>query len=148
MVESRSALLDIAKGIGILLVVFGHQIDYFHLDFPSAYPFIYLFHVPLFFFLSGVFFKDSDKVWPFIKKKFVRLYIPYLLANIFFFAIEMIRARHIGEAYDGTLRWKDLLLAVIGMWPVPSMLSRPTWFLLVLFRICILQYFVKNLKTI
>lgn len=143
MAGTRIASLDIAKGIGILLVVFGHQIDYFHLDCPGAYPFIYLFHVPLFFFLSGIFHRDSDKIWPYIKKKFLRLYVPYLLANIFFFAVEMTRAKILGDLYDGSLKWRDLIITVTGLWPVPSMLSRPTWFILILFRISIIYKLIQ-----
>lgn len=143
MASTRIASLDIAKGLGILLVVFGHQIDYFHLDCPGAYPFIYLFHVPLFFFLSGIFYNDSDGLWPFVKKKFLRLYIPYLLANVFFFTVEMTRAKFMGDSYDGSLKWPDLFYAISGLWPVPSMLSRPTWFILILFRISILYKLIQ-----
>jgi len=135
---TRKTSVDIAKGIGISLVVLGHLNDYFGADIPGAYKFIYLFHVPLFFFLSGLFFKEKERFGDCLKKKFFRLYIPYLLANIFFFAVEMIRARLMGSAYDGTISWRDLFYAAFGLWPVLSMLSRPTWFILILFRIFII----------
>lgn len=145
MITQRIKSVDIAKGLGILLVVFGHQIDYFHAPVPGAYSYIYLFHVPLFFFLSGLFFREQENLWTTVKKKFMRLYLPYLLANIFFFFVEMVRVWKLGDAYDGDLGWGNLWEAVLGLWPVPSMFSRPTWFILVLFRICILYKLIQYL---
>lgn len=48
--KKRDSVIDIAKGIGIFLVVFGHV----PLPMDLITP-IYLFHMPLFFFLSGMF---------------------------------------------------------------------------------------------
>lgn len=47
----RDTTVDIAKGLGIFLVVLGHVPIPMWLCTP-----IYLFHMPLFFFLSGMFF--------------------------------------------------------------------------------------------
>lgn len=135
---TRKVSVDIAKGIGISLVVLGHMNDYFGAIIPRTYSFIYLFHVPLFFFLSGLFFREKEGFGDCLKKKFFRLYVPYLLANIFFFTVEMIRARLMGSTYDGNISWGDLFYAAFGLWPVLSMLSRPTWFILILFRIFII----------
>ena len=135
---TRKVSVDIAKGIGMSLVVLGHMNDYFGANIPRTYSFIYLFHVPLFFFLSGLFFREKEGFGDCLKKKFFRLYVPYLLANIFFFAVEMTRARLMGSSYDGTISWGDLFYAAFGLWPVLSMLSRPTWFILILLRIFII----------
>lgn len=50
----RVESVTIAKAIGIILMVVGHS-------GLGGYPirFIYLFHMPLFFFLSGYCFKES-----------------------------------------------------------------------------------------
>ena len=53
--KNRLRYVDIAKGIGILLVILGHM--------PSVVPlpvrlWIFSFHMPLFFFLAGMFAKD------------------------------------------------------------------------------------------
>lgn len=47
---------DILKGIGIILVMFGHAIS----GSGFAHNLIYGFHMPLFFFCSGFFFKDKS----------------------------------------------------------------------------------------
>ena len=50
--ENREALIDAAKGIGILCVFLGHLVPY---DSP-VFRVIFNFHMPLFFFLSGMLF--------------------------------------------------------------------------------------------
>ncbi|MGB7648614.1 MAG: acyltransferase family protein [Pseudomonas fluorescens] len=55
--------MDIAKGIGILMIVYGHS--WFVANSPDLqYPIIASFILPLFFFLSGVFFKPEQ---PFVE---------------------------------------------------------------------------------
>ena len=67
--------IDIAKGIGIICVVWGHSlIEYGHYI-------IYMFHMPLFFYLSGIFHKDSEYN-SLVRKKINGLINP-LLAFIF-----------------------------------------------------------------
>lgn len=78
--------IDILKGIGIILVVLGHCISgVWDTQFYSSnwiFKFCYSFHMPLFMtisgFLSGL--KTSSKIdgsW--IKRKFKRLMIPYII---------------------------------------------------------------------
>lgn len=65
--------VDILKGVGILLVVFGHMT-------PKATfvnDFIFLFHMPLFFFISGFLFKSNPNLGAYAKKKAIQLLIPY-----------------------------------------------------------------------
>lgn len=80
--SKRIEYLDIAKGIGILLVVLGHN------DFEVISLFvqrlIYSFHMPLFFFLSGYFLNTAIPFFSFIKKRFHTLLKP------FFFTIFLI----------------------------------------------------------
>lgn len=73
--SKRIEYLDIARGIGILLVVLGHN------DFEAISVFvhqvIYSFHIPLFFFLSGYFINTSIPFFDFFKKRFSSLLKPY-----------------------------------------------------------------------
>jgi polysaccharide biosynthesis protein PslL len=73
--SKRIEYLDIARGIGILLVVLGHN------DFEAISVFvhqvIYSFHIPLFFFLSGYFINTSNSFFDFFKKRFNSLLKPY-----------------------------------------------------------------------
>ncbi|MCQ6282700.1 acyltransferase family protein [Bacillus sp. EB600] len=73
--NKRIDWLDIGKGLGILLVMLGHT------DIPAPIKtYIYTFHMPLFFFLSGYLFK-SDKfsnLRAFISRRMKTLIFPYL----------------------------------------------------------------------
>ena len=74
--KHRDSIVDIAKGIGIFLVVLGH------VPLPrELLTAIYLFHMPLFFFLSGMFFHSEENFIYGVYKKVRTLIIPY-----FFFA--------------------------------------------------------------
>lgn len=77
----KQVIVDVAKSIGIVLVVLGHAL-------PEGYihQLIYSFHMPLFFFLSGYFFSSTyfkEKVL-FLKKRLKRLYLPFLLFSACF----------------------------------------------------------------
>ncbi|WP_431030354.1 acyltransferase family protein [Lysinibacillus sp. LZ02] len=67
--------VDILKGLGIILVILGHlQVA------PNLISYIYLFHMPLFFFVSGYLMNVNKfaKVTDFIKGKTKTLLLPYL----------------------------------------------------------------------
>lgn len=54
--SSRNSVLDIARAIVIILVVVGHSgVDKYARDS------IYLFHMPLFFFISGILLKQRNE---------------------------------------------------------------------------------------
>ena len=74
--SKRIGYIDIARGIGILLVVLGHN-DFGYIS-PFAYQLIYSFHMPLFFFLSGYFINTAIGFWGFTIKRFNSLLKPYL----------------------------------------------------------------------
>ena len=80
--------ITIAKSIGIVLMVIGHSGCPFYLS-----KFIYLFHMPLFFFCSGVFFKaittNADAL-SFLKKRIVKLYIPFVKWSLLFLLLHNI----------------------------------------------------------
>jgi polysaccharide biosynthesis protein PslL len=73
--SKRIEYIDIARGIGILLVVMGH--NDFAIVSPFAHKVIYSFHMPLFFFLSGYFINPTVEFWTFFKKRFNSLLKPY-----------------------------------------------------------------------
>lgn len=54
----RLNFIDVAKGIGIILVVLGHCLAYENQN--KLFMMIYSFHMPFFFFLSGFLFKDKS----------------------------------------------------------------------------------------
>ncbi|MDO4647379.1 MAG: acyltransferase family protein [Eubacteriales bacterium] len=71
----RIAWLDLAKGIGIMLVVWAHARG-------PGMTYIYLFHMPMFFMISGYLYNAKDS-WPrFVWKRICSLYIPFIFWNV------------------------------------------------------------------
>lgn len=69
----RLDYLDIVKGIGILLVIIGHcQLG----RIACIHSIIYSFHMPLFFFLSGVCFSNKYTFLALAKKRFRQMVLP------------------------------------------------------------------------
>ena len=69
---ARIGWVDAAKGIGLLCVILGH------LNIPYVATWVYFFHMPLFFFLSGFVFSGGKyDLKTFLSKKVRSLVIPY-----------------------------------------------------------------------
>lgn len=113
MEKKRLSWVEVTKGFLMILVVIGHYPG--ELDFPFA-KYIYWFHMPAFFILSGMFFKPvlekglSKQV---IHKRFMQLIVPYL-----FFLVTITVIRYGMEIGSGNmeLSWylNDLWTLVIG----------------------------------
>lgn len=74
----RNSEIDIAKGILIYFVVLGHILP----DSELIHKYIYWFHMPAFFIISGLFIKDQFELKSEVKKKIRRLLIPYFLFSL------------------------------------------------------------------
>ncbi|MDO4467694.1 MAG: acyltransferase family protein [Bacillota bacterium] len=77
----RSEYMDIAKGISLLAVILGHC------QLGLIDQFFYIFHLPLFFIISGYFFKPYD-LQIFLQKKIKSHLIPFLTCGIFLSIVE------------------------------------------------------------
>ena len=88
MSSKRILWVDNLRGFLILLVVLGHTIQYSMPGFYNSHVFnyIYSFHMPLFFVVSGfVSYKPCERVfWGGIKRRCAQLLIPYLIWTLFF----------------------------------------------------------------
>ena len=85
--KKRIAYIDVAKGIGILLVVAGH--NDLALVSPYLHRWIYSFHMPLFFFLSGYFFKPAIPFGVLFKKRFNTLLKPYIFTILLIYGVSV-----------------------------------------------------------
>lgn len=79
--KKRIDYLDLAKGIGILLVVWAHARGPY-----SSY--MYQMHMPFFFIISGLLYSSSKPLKQFIKGKITSLYIPFVFWNCMFITIK------------------------------------------------------------
>lgn len=84
--KNRIEYMDIANGIGIILVIIGHM------PIKNEYcrDFIYSFHMPLFFLISGYFFKHTDNK-KCLRKIFKSLIIPYVITCILIILYKIFR---------------------------------------------------------
>lgn len=141
--QQRLNDVDVAKGLAIILVVFGHIVarqpptgnDWY----VVAKEALYSFHMAFFMFLSGIVFflkipvvaswiEYKDQVW----KRFIRLMPAYFLfAGIVFFAKWGAQAfMHVDNPVSG---WADLIN--IFLYPMQS-ISAFLWYIYVLFLFC------------
>ena len=75
----RIDFVDLTKGVCIILVVMAHVGGAFEqLDTNSM---LSCFRMPLYFFISGVFFKSYEGLLGFILRKINKLIIPFLLSK-------------------------------------------------------------------
>lgn len=77
----RNATVDIARGIGIILVVLGHNWTVLQ-ERGELFRVIYSFHLPLFFFLSGLFLRDTDPLRRFALSRADALLKPYFIVLV------------------------------------------------------------------
>lgn len=78
--QERIQYIDSVKGFAIILMIFGHM------RFHNLNWFIYSFHMPLFFILSGFFFNPRKS----ISKRIKKLMIPYLITSLVILGMEVI----------------------------------------------------------
>ncbi|GAB6169593.1 acyltransferase family protein [Clostridium carnis] len=110
--KERNYSLDNLKVMLIFTVVFGHVIEYYIKDsviLKGIYIFIYIFHMPLFIFISGYFSKNFKKM----KRKSIRnLLIPYIIFNMIWYGAVYIGTNQamFSVLYPGWTLWYLLSL--------------------------------------
>lgn len=137
-IQDKRNHITIAKAIGIILMVAGHS------GIPSkmANDYIYIFHMPLFFFCSGYFFNEIIDIHAFrhfCMKRIVGLYIPYLKWSISFLLLHNLF--YYFHLYSNSFNLSDYFwwcLRIASMTEYEALL-RPFWFLklLLLSSICV-----------
>ena len=75
--ERRINYIDMAKGYGILAVLIGHLVQSSILG-----TFVYSFHLPLFFFISGFLFRPEESFGNFLKHKARSILLPYFVLGL------------------------------------------------------------------
>ena len=130
--KNRIRYIDIAKGIGILLVVLGHNdMNAYH---PLLHRFIYAFHMPLFFFLSGIFFNPDRDFITLFKKRFNGLIKPLIFTILLIYGISVLFGKMSFATAGGRLL-KSLYMTG------PYLNWVQLWFLPLLFLVNLYAYF-------
>lgn len=133
--QPRIDFIDLAKGFCILLVIIYHYCSEDLGPDSSINIFLRTFRMPLYFILSGLFFKEYEGLLGFIKRKINKLLIPLF----FFFAISALLFLIIHDNWDSI---NYLTVLSTGLWKEDIVGNMPLWFLWCLFVNNILFYII------
>ncbi len=131
--NKRIGWVDVARGIGILSIIFSHT-GYLPL---SAFltPVIHTFMIPVFLIIGGYLFRPGSDFLSFVKSKIRRLLIPYVI----FFLISSLIWFFIRSGYSSSILdipYQTLLTGfLLGK---GTMINGPLWFLTAYFSALIL----------
>ena len=140
VLKQRINWIDWAKVFAIYLVVLGHLLSKTGRE-GYIFNFIYSFHMPFFFFISGYLFNIKENNFrSFLKGSVLSLLAPYVLLNLIgnFFLIPT---------------W-----VLAKQWPIDQLFyfitadgrgePGPTWFLVCLFQVRLLSYFIVRQTSV
>jgi fucose 4-O-acetylase-like acetyltransferase len=144
----RISWVDLAKGIGIILVVYGHVlrgINSAHMGlskkfFTDSDTLVYGFHMPLFFLLSGLFVEKWVKKGfaKAVSQKALTLLVPYLMWSLIQGAINV----EMSSLTNSGMTWKqlftDILVNPFGQF----------WFLYTIFILFVLYYGLRRVFSV
>jgi fucose 4-O-acetylase-like acetyltransferase len=85
--QAREPSVDVAKGIGIMLVVLGHTLAVWGGRHEILHRFVYAFHMPLFLGISGLYVSGRGSFISFVQSKAVRFVIPFFFWVMFYFLV-------------------------------------------------------------
>lgn len=140
MAKKRIAYVDVAKGLAIWLMVIGH------LDISEQIRiYVYSFHMPLFFILSGLFFKRDRPFLINLKSSIKSILWPYLTFSVINLSVcwvspylhpELYYDMHGKEIFFAAIR--GIFLGTDQITPTSFMPLGALWFLVSLFTIQVL----------
>lgn len=99
--QQRINWIDCWKGIAIVTVVAGQTLDL------TIAKYIFWFHMPLFFFISGYLYKEKYNYLSFFKNKFFHLIVPYIsflilfsLPTVAIYIYEILQTKQLESVYQ------------------------------------------------
>lgn len=138
--KQRLEWIDQARGFSIFLVVYGH-------NFPDYEPYIYSFHVPLFFFIAGIFHPTKVGISNIIKRVKTVL-LPYFIWAILLFLFWFFLGRKYGKSASEDLSVLDNFIGIFYAqggqeymdWGIPM------WFLPCVFILFVIFSVIRKIK--
>lgn len=139
--KQRIEYIDLAKGFCIVLVVWYHIALFHNQEIPCS-VFFKAFRLPLYFFLSGCFFKAYGGFFDFLIRKTNKLLIPFLFWFLFISVLGsnfFVRVLH----FNREVLPIDQMFSALWNEHFPN---EPIWFLLCLFEESLLFYGLYQLS--
>lgn len=144
--KKRIEYFDIAKGFSMICIILGH------LGISRVNSFVFTFHVPIFFLISGYFLSDKLTVVEFMKKRAKQLILPYLLTCFFIIAGVTLRDILVTHGMENVIEdiktW--LIASIYGSgsleYSTPFYMKQigALWFLLAMFfAMVIVRFFMQ-----
>lgn len=137
--KKRVEWIDIAKFVGIFAIYLGH----FGQTAGLAYSFVFSFHVPLFFFISGCMsnYDKETNIWKFIVKRFQAIMIPFYIFGFLSIFLNVI-------IHNMGLGWiKEQVILVLKGCIRNSFFAGGLWFLSCLFVMEVVFKLIKCVKN-
>lgn len=131
----RNSTIDIIRGVMIFLMVMGH------IGFGEQFDiWIHAFHMPVFFIVTGLFFKLDKPFIEFVRDKFFKLVVPYITTSVFTFVV------WIGvEGIRAPSRIFPMFMNIIWVNTKDFPVAGALWFLTVLFFSEVIFYAIFNI---
>ena len=132
--------IDTLRGLAMYFVIWGHC----QKNKTIIRKYIYHFHMPLFFFISGLTFGESDKLpfKDFVKRKFKGLIVPYITLNVICYILRIVMFKlGIISHFEYLDNVAGTIFSNNSILPIPCGAS---WFMLSLFLVDIMFYFFKK----
>lgn len=127
MTKDRLTYIDVAKGIGISMIVWGHAHCLFGNYFIS-------FAVPLFVLISGFLYNKELSLNEYVKRKVVALYLPFVLCNLLWPTFVLCAKANAGYPITNNIMYLFLIILTLKK---DGVFFGATWFLSALFWISI-----------
>ncbi|MCB2100414.1 MAG: acyltransferase family protein [Rhodobacterales bacterium] len=141
----RIPMLDVARFYGIVLVYYGHVVErMMYLGAPGAalqYKFIYSFHMPLFFVLSGFIAAEGWRALgpgAFAKSRLASRVLPYLVFNLLLILISLVHRPDFPPFPLDSLKAYEIA-GISTLIDLPFF-NVPTWFLMCLISVEVAHY--------
>jgi fucose 4-O-acetylase-like acetyltransferase len=142
--QNRIGYIDIAKGLGMLTIIWGH-ICYVSI----SKSIVYAFHIPLFFFLSGFVFQKQryNSFGVFLKKRAKGLLFPYVVFSFVTWIVWVLYSCLTHSSVESY--WMPLLQTFISQGSEGYLVHNvPLWFVMCLFAVEVLYYFIAKLSDL
>ncbi len=135
LVKKRLDYIDIAKALGMLTIMWGH------IAANKSVTFVYAFHIPLFFFLSGMVFVQYK--YPdfksFVKRRIQTLIVPYIIYSFITWTIWALFSYATHARADSY--WMPLMQTFIAQGSEGYLVHNvPLWFVSCLFVVELAYY--------
>ncbi len=142
---NRKLYIDALRGLGILLVLIGH-------NNPPFINLIFGFHMPLFFIISGYLYKDTETERPVVeqmKRIAVKYLIPYCVLSVVNLVLHLIHIWFVDENHIFPPKGEMLrfVIGILKVDPANMPCCGPLWFLVSLAIALFLFYLIRKIPA-